>query len=53
MQYGLQAKDNKLSYGKNMLSWTINQNFDVASSVTSLDVNVFDYITGASHFESA
>ena len=53
MQYGLQAKDNKLAYNKNPLSWTINLNFEVSSSAKTLDVNVFDYITGASHFESA
>jgi hypothetical protein len=53
VQYGLQANDNKLTYNKNPLSWTINQNFEVSSSTTTLDVNVFDYITGASHFESA
>jgi hypothetical protein len=50
VQYGLQAKENKLTYSKNPLSWTINQNFEVSSSTTTLDVNVFDYITGASHF---
>ena len=50
VQYALNAKDNKLTYSKNSLSWNINQNFEVSSSTTTLDVNVFDYITGSSHF---
>ncbi len=50
VQYALNAKDNKLTYNKNPLSWTINQNSEISSSSSSLDVNVFDYITSSSHF---
>jgi hypothetical protein len=50
VQYALAAENNGLTYKKNALSWTINQNLEISSSTTTLDVNVFDYITGSSHF---